>query len=201
MKFDFDRVIDRRNGDSLKWNRYAGRDVLPLWVADMDFAAPPAVLETLQRRVAQGVLGYAKTVAIAGRGRADASGTTVYFSSRSILPGWCGYLGWSRDSVWLAARWTVRQSPQRPICPPFLSVPESSGKQLTAVPLRLENGRWGWDLLPPWKRLLHRQHGCYCCVTLTILQGGYGIRTNWHNWPPSVPVTSFLSVPMKFIAA
>ena len=42
--FCFDRVIDRRHGDSLKWNRYADRDVLPLWVADMDFAAPPAII-------------------------------------------------------------------------------------------------------------------------------------------------------------
>ena len=56
--YDFDRVIDRRQGDSLKWNRYAGRDVLPLWVADMDFAAPPAVLAALEARLAQGCLGY-----------------------------------------------------------------------------------------------------------------------------------------------
>ena len=47
-EYDFDKPLDRRNGDSLKWNRYAGRDVLPLWVADMDFAAPPAVLATLR---------------------------------------------------------------------------------------------------------------------------------------------------------
>ncbi len=57
---EFDRVIDRRGGDSLKWNRYAGRDVLPLWVADMDFAAPPAVLEALRARVAHGVFGYSE---------------------------------------------------------------------------------------------------------------------------------------------
>jgi len=56
--FDFATVIDRRHGDSLKWNKYAGRDVLPLWVADMDFAAPPAVLEALHKRIAQGCLGY-----------------------------------------------------------------------------------------------------------------------------------------------
>ena len=58
--FDFDRVIDRRGGDSLKWNKYAGRDVLPLWVADMDFAAPPAIIAALERRVAQGCFGYAQ---------------------------------------------------------------------------------------------------------------------------------------------
>ena len=52
--FDFARVIDRRGGDSLKWNKYAGRDVLPLWVADMDFAAPPAIIAAIEKRVAQG---------------------------------------------------------------------------------------------------------------------------------------------------
>jgi len=56
--YNFDQALDRRNGDSLKWNKYAGRDILPLWVADMDFAVPPPVLEALQRRIAQGCLGY-----------------------------------------------------------------------------------------------------------------------------------------------
>ena len=56
--FDFDRLIDRRSLPSEKWGRYAGRDVLPLWVADMDFAAPPAVIEALHRRIDHGVFGY-----------------------------------------------------------------------------------------------------------------------------------------------
>ena len=56
--FDFDRLIDRRSLPSEKWGRYAGRDVLPLWVADMDFAAPPAVLDALHRRIDHGVFGY-----------------------------------------------------------------------------------------------------------------------------------------------
>ncbi len=57
MNFDFDRVIDRRGTDSVKWGRY-GLDVLPLWVADMDFPAPPAVIAALHDRVAHGVFGY-----------------------------------------------------------------------------------------------------------------------------------------------
>ena len=55
--FDFDRVIDRRSSDSNKWRKYAS-DVLPLWVADMDFASPPAVVAALQARVAHGFFGY-----------------------------------------------------------------------------------------------------------------------------------------------
>ncbi|RPJ77918.1 MAG: aminotransferase class I/II-fold pyridoxal phosphate-dependent enzyme, partial [Acidobacteria bacterium] len=57
MPYDFDRLIDRRKTNSIKWKRYSAR-VLPLWVADMDFAAPPAILEALQRGVGHGVFGY-----------------------------------------------------------------------------------------------------------------------------------------------
>ncbi len=56
--YDFEQAPDRRGTDSIKWGRYAGRDVLPLWVADMDFPAPPPVLEALQRRISHGVFGY-----------------------------------------------------------------------------------------------------------------------------------------------
>src|SRR5512142_1759091 len=59
MSFDFDHPPDRRGTDSVKWGRYAGRDVLPLWVADMDFPSPPAVVEALRRRVDHRIFGYA----------------------------------------------------------------------------------------------------------------------------------------------
>lgn len=55
--YDFDQVIDRRGGDSIKWLQY-GPDVLPLWVADMDFASPQPVIEALHRRVDHGIFGY-----------------------------------------------------------------------------------------------------------------------------------------------
>ncbi|HQO81087.1 MAG TPA: hypothetical protein PKW48_08530, partial [Deltaproteobacteria bacterium] len=56
--FDFDAPVERRGTGSLKWDRYKGRDVIPLWVADMDFKAPPAVIEALKERVDHGVFGY-----------------------------------------------------------------------------------------------------------------------------------------------
>ena len=61
--FDFDSVPERRGTDSQKWQKYAGRDILPLWVADMDFRSPPAVIAALQRRVDHGIFGYARPVA------------------------------------------------------------------------------------------------------------------------------------------
>src|SRR5262245_31842722 len=58
MQFDFDAPVERAGTWSTRWERYAGRDVIPLWVADSDFRAPPCVLEALQRHVAHGVFGY-----------------------------------------------------------------------------------------------------------------------------------------------
>ncbi len=57
MPFDFDHAPERRNTNSIKWTFYP-RDVLPLWVADMDFPAPPAILDALRSAVEHGVFGY-----------------------------------------------------------------------------------------------------------------------------------------------
>jgi len=57
MAYDFDRQIDRRSSDSVKWNRY-DENILPLWVADMDFKSPEAVIRALRERVEHGVFGY-----------------------------------------------------------------------------------------------------------------------------------------------
>ena len=56
-RYDFDRIVERRGTDSMKWGRY-GADVLPLWVADMDFPSPKPVIDALRRRVDHGIFGY-----------------------------------------------------------------------------------------------------------------------------------------------
>jgi cystathionine beta-lyase len=57
MTYDFDRPIDRRRTDTQKWQTY-GPDVLPLWIADMDFQSPEPVIRALRERVDHGVYGY-----------------------------------------------------------------------------------------------------------------------------------------------
>jgi cystathionine beta-lyase len=57
MKYNFDLIPSRRQTNSIKWTHYP-EDVLPMWVADMDFPAPPVILEALQRAITHGVLGY-----------------------------------------------------------------------------------------------------------------------------------------------
>jgi cystathionine beta-lyase len=57
MPFDFDRIINRRNTNSIKWTAYP-EDVLPMWVADMDFAAPQPIQKALLAAIEHGVFGY-----------------------------------------------------------------------------------------------------------------------------------------------
>ncbi|WP_411384703.1 MalY/PatB family protein [Pseudomonas sp. MPB03] len=57
MTFDFDTVLERHGTGSTKWSRYPA-DVLPMWVADMDFAAPPMVIDALHKRLEHPMLGY-----------------------------------------------------------------------------------------------------------------------------------------------
>lgn len=59
-KFDFDTPVDRRNTGSYKWDTPVDSDILPMWVADMDFRTSPDVIEALSQRVEQGVFGYTR---------------------------------------------------------------------------------------------------------------------------------------------
>ena len=62
MKYNFDEIIDRRGTESVKWDavseRWGRNDLLPMWVADMDFRTPPFVMEALRKRLEHEVLGY-----------------------------------------------------------------------------------------------------------------------------------------------
>ncbi len=139
----FDTPIDRRDSDSIKWGRYAGRDVLPLWVADMDFAAPPPVLEALHRRIDHGVFGY---------------GGPWPSLTESVLAHLEGEYSWRIEPewiVWLPGLVTGLNVACRavdgevltatPIYPPFLSAPHFSGRKLNRVELANSDGRWHFD--------------------------------------------------------
>lgn len=60
MKYDFDEIISRRGTNSVKWDTADDAEVLPMWVADMDFRTAPAIIDALAKRVQHGAFGYAK---------------------------------------------------------------------------------------------------------------------------------------------
>jgi cystathionine beta-lyase len=58
MKYNFDEIISRKNTNSVKWDLAKDVEVLPMWVADMDFKTAPEILETISEKVSHGIFGY-----------------------------------------------------------------------------------------------------------------------------------------------
>jgi len=58
--FDFDQEIDRSNSDSVKWEKYRDREILPMWLADTDFAVAPEIQQALHQRAEHPVFGYTR---------------------------------------------------------------------------------------------------------------------------------------------
>ena len=147
---EFDRLIDRRGTFSAKWDKYRDRDVLPFWVADMDFAAPQFLLDALAERVRHGILGYTGTP------------EPLVEAFRDWLKRNCD---WEVAEDWLV--WIPGVVPglnltalaaaepggailiPTPIYYPFLSVPDNAGQRLIKAPMQREGRRWvtDWDLM------------------------------------------------------
>jgi cystathionine beta-lyase len=148
MSFDFDTPIERRATASDKWDRYGERDVLAMWLADMDFRAPPAVLDALHARVEHGVFGY------------TSPSDELVEVTRAMLE---QHHGWAVDPAWfvwlpglvpglhLAARAVGEPGTGvatfTPIYPPFLAAPGRADRVRVDVPLADAAGTIDFDAL------------------------------------------------------
>ena len=138
----FDTHIERRGTASFKWDLY-GEDELPLWVADMDFASPPPVVEALEERARHSVFGYALTTC------SLVEAIAAHFERRydwrveedwivwlpSVVPGLnlaCEAFAGPGEAVMTVT----------PVYPPFLAAPANRDRRLVTVPAELRDGRW-----------------------------------------------------------
>ncbi len=139
----FDKLIDRRDSDAIKWGKYAGRDILPMWIADMDFAAPPAIITALQKRIEHGVFGYGHPSA------ALVEAILTHLESEyswRIEAEWLIPLPGLVSGLNLACRAVDGDVlTATPIYPPFLSAPRLAGRQLSRAELAFANGHWKWN--------------------------------------------------------
>jgi cystathionine beta-lyase len=130
----------------LRWDRY-GPDVIPLWVADTDFRAAPAVLSALEERVRHGVLGYSAAPE-ALREAIVARSAQRY--GWHIEPSWIVFLPGVVPGLHLAARRVVPAGGHAliptPVYQHFKRAVELAPRPFTEVPLVLEGGRWLFDL-------------------------------------------------------
>ena len=146
--YNFDTCPERTGYGSLKWDKYKGRDILPLWVADMDFVTAPEILDALQHRLDHGVFGYTipheAPIEAVIKYLDRQHGYSAKAAWLNFLPGLvpainlcCHAFTEPGDSVMTAT----------PVYPPFISAPDYAERELIKVPLCLDSqDRWTLDI-------------------------------------------------------
>ncbi|MGH8272942.1 MAG: MalY/PatB family protein [Gammaproteobacteria bacterium] len=143
---DFDRAVERRGTASVKWDHYGGRDVLPLWVADMDFPAPAPVIDALAQRVQHGVFGY--THATESLVETALEHVSAHYGW-TIERDWLVWLPGTVPGIHAACRLIAEDAgvvTTTPIYPPFLAAAGHMQRRCIEAPLAAEAGRAVLDL-------------------------------------------------------
>ena len=142
----FEKEVDRRGTNAIKWDRYLGRDVLPFWVADMEFETPDFILDALRARVDHGIMGYTRTpkslVAAFQAWLARNYGWTVPEEWLVWIPGVVPGLNLSAMAA--GTRGDSLLIPT-PVYYPFLSVPGNAERTPVEVPMSKSHGTWAMD--------------------------------------------------------
>jgi bifunctional pyridoxal-dependent enzyme with beta-cystathionase and maltose regulon repressor activities len=147
MAFDFDAPANRAGTWSSRWQRHAGSDVIPLWVADTDFRPPPAVLAALSQRIEHGILGY--TVPPSELTEAIVARLARLYGWR-IQPDWLVYLPGIVPGLHHAARSLTSPADHvlvpRPVYQHVKKAPEAAPRAFSELDLVLEKDRWVFDI-------------------------------------------------------
>lgn len=150
--YDFDTIIDRRGSGALKCDalaeRYGRDDLLPMWVADMDFATPDFIIDALRQRLDHPVLGYTLEPADYRPAIID---WLRSLHGVDVKPEWLTYIPGIVKGIGLAIRCFLRPGEKVAVMPPvyhpFYLVPEANGMEVVWNPLReLADGRYAMDL-------------------------------------------------------
>ena len=147
MSFDFDTVPQRLGTDSQKWQKYAGKDILPLWVADMDFRSSPAILSALHERVEHGIFGYARPT----QSTVDAVVNALALRyGWSIDPAWIVWLPGLVCGLNVTSQAFAQPGEEvlclTPVYPPFMTAPKNSGRVSVTVPFTLNSKARHWEI-------------------------------------------------------
>ena len=146
MTFDFDAPVDRAGTWSTRWDRYADRDVIALWVADTDFRTAPAVLQAFAERIEHGVFGYSTVPKALVEAIVERLARLYRWR---IEPSWIVFLPGVVPGLHHAARVLLPPGGHVtlpvPVYHHLKRAPELAPRAFTEVPLVLERGRWVFD--------------------------------------------------------
>lgn len=168
MKYDFDEIIDRTSNYSAKWleleSKFGRQDILPMWVADMDFKSPKPVIDALKERAVQGIYGYT-------------SRPETYFDT--IVKWQYNKHGWKPDknlllhcpgvvfSISLIIQEFTKPGDkiiiQPPVYYPFFSLIENNNREIICNPLKIKNGKYIMDFDDLEKKIDNRTKMLILC--------------------------------------
>ena len=146
MKYDFDKIIDRIETRSTKWLKFDDPNILPMWVADMDFQCPPEVIEAIKKRADQGIFGYTErpielTSLLQQR--------LVERSGWEIDPEWVTWMPGVVVGLNVACRAVLRPGDMvmmpSPIYRPFVFAPDNMNRGMIKTDLKNVEGRLELD--------------------------------------------------------
>ena len=146
MKYDFDEIVPREHTDCFKFDNvkeiFGTEDVIPMWIADMDFKTPPFIVETIRKRLEHEVLGYTFT---------NSSWKPAIQNWVSRRYGWdvssgeIGFVGGIVPAISFALQCFTAPGDkvliQPPVYPPYHNVTKELGRTLVTNPLKLVNGQ------------------------------------------------------------
>ncbi len=146
-EYNLDNCPDRSNTSSLKWDRYKDDDILPMWVADMDFAAAPVITDALCQRLEHPLYGYTQVSAELNQIIVERMQRLYQWPIRAEWLVWvpgvvasvnvaCRALGASQSNVYTAGV----------VYPHITEAPQLNDRRLVRVPMRMQNRRWVMDL-------------------------------------------------------
>ena len=146
MAYNFDKIIDRSNTQSLKWLRHKGQDVIPMWLADMDFECPPEVVSAVKNRANHSVYGYTE----ASEKLKQVFIERIYKNSGwKIDPKWVVWLPGVVVGLNVVCRTILRPGKMvlipTPIYPPFVEAPVNMDRGYLLTELKNINGRLSLD--------------------------------------------------------
>ena len=150
IQYNFDEPIERRGTDCFKWDAlqsmYGNAELLPMWVADMDFRSPDFVLDAIRRRCEHPVLGY--TMPSDAYWQAVTAWLQKHYNITTdkgnlhFIPGIVAGIAYALLCLTQPGDKVLVTTP---VYPPFLNLPKDSGRTLITSPLKITNGRFEID--------------------------------------------------------
>lgn len=144
---NFDTVVSRADTASLKWDLYRGKDILPFWVADMDFPVAAPIQKALEVRIAHGIYGY--TLPPDGMSEAVINHLENEYDWQ-VDPSWIVWLPGVVTGLAVCCRAFCPDGHEIVVNPPiyhhFFDAHEHARQEIIRVPLKRENDRWTYDM-------------------------------------------------------